>query len=61
MKKFLIIALVLCCFGCTTNTTNTTNTLENENSKATSFNAFNDESYVWESWIFSTNKVNNLK
>ena len=58
MKKFLIMALVLCCFGCTTKTTNT---LENENSKAASFNAFNDESYVWESWTFSTNKVNKVK
>jgi hypothetical protein len=59
MKKLLIIALVLCCFGCTTKITNT---LENENNKATSsFRAFNDERYVWESWTFSTNKVNKLK
>ena len=58
MKKLLIIALVLCCFGCTIKTTNT---LENENSKAASFNAFNDESYVWESWTFSTNKVFKVK
>ena len=59
MKRFLIIALVLCCFGCTN--TKTSNTLENENSKAASFNAFNDESYVWESWTFSTNKVFKVK
>lgn len=53
------MALVLCCFGCTTKTNNT---IESKNNKATSsFRAFNDERYVWESWIFSTNKVNNLK
>ena len=52
------MALVLCCFGCTTKTTNT---LESENNKTTSFSAFNDESYVWESWTFSTNKVFKVK
>ena len=52
------MALVLCCFGCNTKTNNT---IESKNNKATSFRAFNDERYIWESWSFSTNKVNSLK
>jgi uncharacterized protein YceK len=60
MKKiiFALFILAVVCSGCSTKIINVDGT---KNEETTSFNAFNDESYVWESWTFSTNKVNNLK
>lgn len=59
MKKIIFALFILTfCFGCSTKIINVDGT---KNEETTSFNAFNDESYVWESWSFSTNKVNNLK
>jgi uncharacterized protein YcfL len=63
MKK--IIFTILCTFlfiGCASKCTKCKNdTFIKTNSSLNTFNAFNDERYVWESWTFSTNKVNNLK
>lgn len=58
MKKLITLFILLMCVGCSTKIINVNGT---KNEETTSFNAFNDESYVWESWSFSTNKVNNLK
>jgi hypothetical protein len=61
MKKILTyisVLLIFICAGCASKIINIDGT---KNEETTSFNAFNDERYVWESWTFSTNKVNNLK
>lgn len=59
MKKIIFMLFILMfCFGCTPKIINIDGT---KNEETTSFNAFNDENYVWESWSFSTNKVDNLK
>ena len=58
MKKLITLFILLMCVGCTPKIINVNGT---KNEETTSFNAFNDESYVWENWSFSTNKVNNLK
>lgn len=61
MKKiltFISILLIFMCTGCSYKIINIDGT---KNEKTTSFNAFNDESYVWESWTFSTNKVFKVK
>ena len=58
MKKLITLFVLLMCVGCAPKIINVNGT---KNEETTSFNAFNDENYVWESWTFSTNKVNNLK
>ena len=59
MKKILLITLVLAtCIGCKTKIVNVNGA---KNEEATSFEAFNDENYVWEGWSFSTNKVDSIK
>lgn len=58
MKKLLLILAIASCIGCSTKHSNVDEKRSNETS---SFNAFNDESYVWEGWSFSTNKVDNIK
>lgn len=58
MKKLITLFILLVCVGCTSTIINVDGT---KNEETTSFNAFNDENYIWESWSFSTNKVNDLK
>ena len=60
MKK-IIFALFIFATVCSSCSTKNINVDRTKNEEKTSFNAFNDERYVWESWTFSTNKVNNLK
>lgn len=58
MKKLIVLFILATCIGCKTKIINIDNA---KNEEATSFEAFNDESYVWEGWTFSTNKVNKVK
>lgn len=58
---FITLLLTIICVGCSTKTVTVYDVNSSTNSKNKTFNAFNDERYVWESWTFSTNKVNNLK
>lgn len=56
VKVILVAALALgagC--GCTTRDIQPAH-----NTNAVPMKAFNDEVYVWESWQFSTNEVNNI-
>lgn len=59
MKKLITVFLLMTiCIGCSTKIINVDG---KTNDERTSFNAFNDESYVWEGWSFSTNKVDKVK
>ena len=61
MKKFAFIALTsFLIFGCKTNPQNQTY-FDNEtvNTNILMQTEFNDEIYVWENFIFSTNRVDN--
>lgn len=59
MKKIILAVLILAiCIGCSTKIINIDG---KDNNEQTSFEAFNDENYVWEGWTFSTNNVNKLK
>lgn len=58
MKKTIIIFfLLISCIGCKTKSDISKST----NNESISFKAFNDERYIWESWSFSTNKVQKIK
>lgn len=62
MKKIIIFSILLLIYaGCSTKIITTYDVNSSTNSQNKTFNAFNDERYVWEGWSFSTNKVNNLK
>lgn len=60
MKLKLAIAalLVASCFGCVTKVVHVDGRL---NEESVSLEAFNDETYVWEGWSFSTNSAGRLK
>lgn len=61
MKKFiyaLIIASVISVTGCKSNSFFI---IDNNKNTSQQTGAFNDETYIWESWLFSTNKVDEVK
>lgn len=35
--------------------------IDNDRNASQQTSAFNDETYIWESWLFSTNRVNEVK
>lgn len=56
VKAILVATLALgAATGCTTKGIQPAH-----NTKTVPMKAFNDEVYVWESWQFSTNEVNNV-
>ena len=60
MKKLfaaLTIIGVMCFSGCVSEK----NCSGSSSKTNTTFSAFNDETYVWESFIFTTNRVNEVK
>lgn len=61
MKKFIyaiIIASVIYVAGCKSNSFFI---IDNNKNASQQTGAFNDETYIWESWLFSTNKVDEVK
>ena len=61
MKKIVAFMLVACCLmisGCKTTSFFVIDSNRNENSQT---RAFNDETYIWESWQYSTNQVNEVR
>jgi hypothetical protein len=59
MKKIILAVFILVI--CTSCSTKIINVDGKDNNEQTSFEAFNDENYVWEGWTFSTNKVQKIK
>ena len=61
MKKIIAIATLSCLmlFGCKSKPQNPQYYDGRNNTNVMMQTEFNDETYVWESFIFSTNRVNN--
>lgn len=61
MKKMLLIfsvAATLFVGGCKTTSFFV---IDDNNKEQPSTGAFNDETYIWESWFYSTNTVNEVR
>lgn len=58
--KIGVIAITLLS-GCKTKKIQTIEVLPNGQTNIVYSAGFNQESYIWESWFFSTNRVNNVK
>lgn len=58
MKHIAIAFLLLGCFGCLSKI----QVIHNDNvvTNSVPMKAFNDESYVWETWTIGTNRVDNI-